>query len=70
MAKVATTKIKGGADYAKVADRLKEFRSTFPRSKISIKVKIDSNGSATRPMIVMRSLSMGIRILLMIVVME
>lgn len=45
--KVATTKIKGGADYAKVADRLNEFRSTYPRSKISIKVKVDSEGNVT-----------------------
>ena len=37
MPKVQTTKIKGGADYAKVADRLNEFRSANPRSKISVK---------------------------------
>ena len=45
--KVATTKIKGGADYAKVADRLNEFRSSYPKSKISVKVRIDSNGNVT-----------------------
>lgn len=47
VAKVATTKIKGGADYEKAADRLKEFRSTYPKSKISVKVKMDSNGNVT-----------------------
>ncbi len=34
--RVQTTKIGGGADYAKVADRLKEFRTQFPNSKIEI----------------------------------
>jgi hypothetical protein len=33
---VQTTKIGGGADYAKVADRIKEFRTAFPNSKIEI----------------------------------
>lgn len=32
--KVNTTKIGGGADYAKVADRLLKFRTDFPHSKI------------------------------------
>lgn len=40
-------KSKAGADYAKAADRLKEFRSTYPKSKISVKVKKDSNGNVT-----------------------
>ena len=47
MAKVATTKIKGGAEYAKVAVRLNEFRSLNPRSKISIKAKMDASGNIT-----------------------
>lgn len=47
MAKVATTKIKGGADYAKVAARLNEFRSLYPRSKISVKVSVDNEGNIT-----------------------
>lgn len=32
--KLDTVKLGGGADYAKVATRLKEFRSDFPKSKI------------------------------------
>lgn len=45
--KVTTTKIKGGADYAKVAARLNEFRSTNPRSKIAVKMRKDQDGNVT-----------------------
>lgn len=45
--KVKTTTIKGGAEYAKVADRLNEFRSANPRSKISIKFNYDEAGNLT-----------------------
>lgn len=47
MPKVQTTKIKGGADYAKVADRLNEFRSANPRSKISVKFSYNEKGDLT-----------------------
>ena len=47
MGKVQTTKIKGGAEYAKVADRLNEFRSANPRSKISIKFSYNEKGDLT-----------------------
>lgn len=47
MGKVQTTKIKGGAEYAKVADRLNEFRSANPRSKISIKYSYNEKGDLT-----------------------
>lgn len=46
-AKVQTTKIKGGAEYAKVADRLNEFRPANPRSKISIKYSYNEKGDLT-----------------------
>ncbi len=47
MKQVKTTKIKGNVDYAKVADRLLEFRSQNPRSKISIKYSYDEAGNLT-----------------------
>ena len=47
MKQVNTTKIKGNVDYAKVADRLLEFRSQNPRSKISIKYSYDEAGNLT-----------------------
>ena len=47
MKQVKTTKIKGNVDYAKVADRLLEFRSQNPRSKISIKYLYDEAGNLT-----------------------
>lgn len=47
MGKVQTTKIKRGAEYAKVADRLNEFCSTDPRSMISIKFSYDKKGDLT-----------------------
>jgi hypothetical protein len=47
MKQVKTTKIKGNVDYAKVADRLLEFRSQNPRSKISIKYSYDEVGNLT-----------------------
>lgn len=47
MKQVKTTKIKGNVDYAKVADRLIEFRSQNPRSKISVKYSYDENGNLT-----------------------
>lgn len=47
MNQVKTTKIKNGIDYAKVADRLGEFRATNPRSKISVKFAYDEAGNLT-----------------------
>lgn len=47
MKQVKTTTIKGNVDYAKVADRLLEFRSQNPRSKISIKYSYDEAGNLT-----------------------
>ncbi len=47
MRQVKTTSIKGGAEYAKVADRLAEFRSANPRSKISVKASYDEQGNLT-----------------------
>lgn len=47
MPSVKTTKIKGGADYAKVADRLNEFRSANPRSKIAVKFSYNEKGDLT-----------------------
>ena len=47
MAKVTTTKIKGNAEYAKVADRLKEFRSSHPHSKIAVKFNYNEQGDLT-----------------------
>lgn len=44
MAKVKTTKISGGAEYAKVADRLKEFREKCPNGKISNSFEKLENG--------------------------
>ncbi len=41
MKQVKTTKIKGNVDYAKVADRLLEFQSQNPRSKISTQYSYD-----------------------------
>ena len=61
--KVATTKIKGGAGYAKVADRLKEFRSTYPKSKISVKVRIDSNGNVTHVTYIWKDKTVGLKIM-------
>ena len=40
-----TTKIGGGADYAKVAERLKLFRSDFPHSKHESAYEVDVDGS-------------------------
>ena len=42
---VKTTKIAGGADYASVADRLKEFRQDHPRALIETKPLINDDGS-------------------------
>lgn len=47
MVKVATTKIKGNVEYAKVADRLQEFRKANPRSKISVKFSYNEVGDLT-----------------------
>jgi len=47
MNKVKTTKIKGGIDYAKVVDRLGEFRTSNARSKISVKFTYDEVGNLT-----------------------
>lgn len=43
--RAATTKIGGGADYAKVAERLKLFRSDFPHSKHESAYDVDVDGS-------------------------
>lgn len=40
-----TTKIGGGADYAKVAERLKLFRSEWPRSKQESAYEVDVDGT-------------------------
>lgn len=45
--KAKTTRIKGNTEYAKVADRLKEFRAANPRSKISVKHYHDEDGNLT-----------------------
>lgn len=45
MANVKTTKIGGGADYALVPDRLKEFRETNPRAKIETTPNWHEDGS-------------------------
>lgn len=42
--KVKTTKISGGTEYAKVADRLKEFREKCPRGKITNSFQKLDNG--------------------------
>lgn len=42
---VKTTKIQGGADYATVPDRLKEFRSENPRALVETKASLQENGS-------------------------
>lgn len=43
--KVQTTKIGGGADYAKVPARLKAFREKNPRAKVSTEPKYQEDGS-------------------------
>jgi len=45
MTKVQTTKIGGGADYAKVPARLKAFREIHPRAKVSTMSKYQEDGS-------------------------
>ena len=45
--KTRTTRIKGNTEYAKVADRLNEFRKANPRSKISVKHYHDEEGNLT-----------------------
>lgn len=42
---VKTTKIQGGADYATVPDRLKEFRSENPRALVETKPTVQDNGA-------------------------
>lgn len=44
MEKVKTTKIQGGAEYAKVSDRLKIFRSDNPRALIETTPIMQENG--------------------------
>lgn len=45
MAKIETTKV-GGSDYAKVADRLAEFRKENPRASIETEYHLTENGGA------------------------
>lgn len=47
--KLETVKLGGGADYAKVATRLKEFRSEFGKSKIeTVHVQLESGETESR----------------------
>ena len=45
--KVKTVHLKGNTEYAKVADRLNEFRAANPRSKVSVKHSYDDEGNLT-----------------------
>lgn len=44
MKQVKTTKITGGADYAKVSDRIKEFRTDCPNASITTIPTLQENG--------------------------